>query len=515
MLVHNFLKNSVKKYPDKTAVIIGGDRFDYTRINQSSTCLANGLIAEGIKKGDRVAILLENSLEYIVSYYAVLKAGGVAVPLGTDVKPKKLQSLLVKISPGIIISSSRYERVLKSTDLSLPGLKALVMCRTKNVFESGNVRCLLFADILACQKDYLSDVFIDENDLASIIFTSGSTGVPKGVMLSHKNIVSNTASICEYQVLSHKDIHMVVLPFFYVMGKSLLNTHFAVGGTVVINNNFAYPADVVHEMIREGVTGISGVPSTYATLLYRSPLGKHRNFLTSLRFCAQAGGHMADAVKKELRDVLPEQTDIFVMYGATEASARLSYLPPENFTAKMGSIGKAIPGVTLKILDNNGREAQDGEIGEIVAAGSNIMKGYWQDPDGTKRVLTKDGYHTGDLGYRDKDGMFFVSCRNDSLLKVDGHRINPKEIEDVIMASGRVVECVIVGIPDDKRGNILLVLVVPRLPVIDHEEILRFCSRYIPRFMLPEKIINVRGLPKRANGKIDMMKCSKLADGKK
>ena len=218
-------------------------------------------------------------------------------------------------------------------------------------------------------------------------------------MLTHRNIVDNTFSICQYLHLTKNDIQMVVLPFFYVMGKSLLNTHFAVGGTVVINNQFAFPAAVIKEMITEKVTGFSGVPSTFAYLVHRSPLAANRENLTSLRYVSQAGGHMSKAVKEELRRVLPSHTEIVVMYGATEAAARLSYLEPSRFAEKMDSIGKAIPGVTLKVIKENGQEAAVGEVGELVASGSNIMQGYWRNPEATNKALANGWYHTGDQVY--------------------------------------------------------------------------------------------------------------------
>ena len=174
-------------------------------------------------------------------------------------------------------------------------------------------------------------------------------------MLSHANIVSNVHSICTYLELTEDDIQMVVLPFFYVMGKSLLNTHFAVGGTIVINNKFAFPASVIQQMAAENVTGFSGVPSTYAYLLHRSPLKKYRDKLPALRYCSQAGGHMARQIKEELPKALPEHTKIFIMYGATEAGARLTYLPPDRYHDKIDSIGKAIPNVTMSVLDKNGK----------------------------------------------------------------------------------------------------------------------------------------------------------------
>jgi len=278
----------------------------------------------------------------------------------------------------------------------------------------------------------------------------------------------------------------------------------------VINNKFAFPAAVLNEMVAEHVTGFSGVPSTYAYLLHRSPLSSYREKLVSLRYCSQAGGHMAKSVKEGLQKVLPAHTQIYIMYGATEASARLSYLPPEHFKEKMDSIGKAIPGVSLRILSPSGEEVPPGEIGELVAAGENIMLGYWRDPEGSEKVLCSGWYYTGDQAYQDEDGFFYVVGRKDDLLKVGGHRINPQEIEDVLMESGMVVEAAIIGVQDDLLGNRLIAFIAPRNGEFNEKSILEYCFERLPKFKIPGEVKIVRELPKNANGKIKRSDCLQL-----
>ena len=326
-------------------------------------------------------------------------------------------------------------------------------------------------------------------------------------MLTHRNIVDNVSSICQYLRLTDKDIQMCVLPFFYVMGKSLLNTHIAVGGTVVINNQFAFPATVLKEMIAEKVTGFSGVPSTFAYLLHRSPLASNRDKLTSLRYVSQAGGHMSKAIKEELRRILPSHTEIFIMYGATEAAARLSYLEPTCFSDKMESIGKAIPGVELMVLNDQGEVAANGEIGELVARGTNIMPGYWRRTEATKKALANGWYHTGDRAYQDNEGFFFLVGRQDDLLKVGGHRISPVEVEDVLMESGLFVEAVVIGLPDKLLGNKIAVLAVPVRNNCSENNILGYCTDRLPKYKVPSEARFAKNLPKKVSGKIDRRSC--------
>ena len=509
-LIHHFLEESAREFPNKCAMIHGESRLSYRELNEKANRIAHYLIDKGLEYGDRVVLLLENCEEYLTGYYGCLKAGGVAVPLNPDLKPDSLKERLVEISPRVIISSSRCDKILKVTDTKALNINELLIARMR--------LCLFGASDLSKITDAGNsaspELPLDENSLASIIFTSGSTGKPKGVMLTHRNIVANTHSIVEYLELRTTDIQMVVLPFFYVMGKSLLNTHIAVGGTIIINNQFAYPASVIQQMIDEKATGFSGVPATFAYLLHRSPLREARNKLNALRYCSQAGGHMASHIKEELTKVLPDPTKLFIMYGATEASARLTYVEPERLLDKIESIGIPIPDVTIRVLDENGNEVPQGETGELVAQGPNIMQGYWGDAESTAKALGPKGYHTGDLGFKDTDGYFYVVGRKDNQLKVGGHRVNPQEIEDALNATNLIIECAVVGLEDPLSGHRLVAAIVPIDNDTNANDILLKCSKILPRHKLPTEIHFGKVLPKNSNGKIDRNACKALFESR-
>lgn len=518
MLIHNFLENSAARYPDKVAVIHGDERVVYRDLNTWANSLAANLRANGIAQGDRIALLLENSIDYIIAYYATLKAGAVATPLNPGLKPDGLQSLLNNLEPSAVITNFKRERLLKAVDLTTLNLKLLITRSPKQAWTNTPYTVAVMEDCLnpTNSTNPINSInsinSISSSDLASIIYTSGSGGQPKGVMLSHANIVANTNSICQYLDISHNDTQMVVLPFFYVMGKSLLNTHIAAGGTVVINNQFAFPATVVKQMAEEKVTAFSGVPSTYAYLLHCSPLAAYRDKLPDLRYCSQAGGHMPHSLKEELQKALPDQTRLVVMYGATEASARLAYLPPEQLMRRINSIGKPIPGVMLRICDPDGNPLPDQTIGEIVGQGDNIMMGYWQDPAATAKALGPWGYRTGDLGYRDADGYYFITGRKDNQLKVGGHRINTQEIEDALAATGLVIQAAVIGVPDGLLGNRLIALVVPKTDTVAMDQVLAACTETLPRYKLPAAIMPCKTLPLNANGKVDVAQCKAIEE---
>ena len=506
-LVHHFLEESAIEYPDKVALIHDQTRATYRQINAMANRIARALTSVGVGADTRVAVILHNSIEYVASYYGVLKAGATFVSLSTDIKPDRLTPLLQEIEPVAVVSSTRFESLLSATLASSSGMQALVVSHPKMKWTRMPFSVIRLEDIAGVGDASNPGLAIDPSKLACLIYTSGSTGTPKGAMLTHRNIVHNTDSICTYLNLRPDDRQMVVLPFFYVMGKSLLNTHFAVGASVVINNTFAYTGALIRQMVDEQVTAMSGVPSTYAYLLHRSPLAASRDKLVSLRYCSQAGGHMSRQTKLELRRALPEHTLIYIMYGATEASARLSYLDPAEFDRKIDSIGKAIPGVTLRVIGENGSAMPVGQVGELTASGSNIMQGYWRDPETSARVLDHNGYHTGDLAYADDEGYFYVVGRKDNLLKVSGHRINTQEIEDVMMESSLILEVTVLGKPDQLKGNSLVAVAVPTRDNCEPSDVLKYCAARLPKYKIPDRLVLVRALPKKLTGKIDRDKC--------
>lgn len=511
MLIHHFLENAAARYPDKVGVIHDEERATYGQINAGANTIARRLSANGITKGEHVALLFENGIDFISAYYGSLKAGAVAAPLNPGLKPDNLQYLLDNLEPAAIIASSKTERLLRQVRFNEGQLKVLLIRNPKMQWLNTPFAVASLEERPTSETAPPPPLDLVPSDIACMVYTSGSTGKPKAAMLSHANICANTRSICEYLAISPADIQMVVLPFFYVMGLSLLNTHIAAGATLVINNRSIYPADMVHQMIRESVTSFSGVPSTYAYLLHRSPFKARRDMLSSLRYCSQAGGRMAPPMIQSLRQALPDHTRLFIMYGATEASARLTYLDPDFLESKTDSIGKPIPGVIIRLLDTQGREVPPMMEGELVAQGPNIMQGYWKDPSATKQVLTNHGYHTGDIGYRDSDGFLYIARRKDGLLKVFGHRVNPIEVEDFLLATHLLVEAAVIGVPDALAGTKLVALAAPKDNTCTPEMLKERCAAQLPKHQNPAEVILLRALPKNASGKIDRNKCIDLA----
>jgi len=509
-LIHHFLESSADSAPTKEAVVHGSQRFTYLDIERRANAIANWLLGCSISKGERVAVLLRNSVEYICSYYGVLKAGGVIVPLNTGLEARELGRILADCSAEIMISENHFaKRIQEIRKVRAKPWKLLVMVDDNNSRD----------DIIGEEYTKLSDVYssyskdrphihLIDQDLSSIIYTSGSTGRPKGVMLTHLNVVTNTMSIIPYLRLAAADRCMVVLPFYYVYGKSLLNTHFAVSGTVIIDSRFAYPNAVLKKIIEEKATGFAGVPSTYSILVKKSSAAS-MNF-PDLRYITQAGGHMPAEIKERLLKIFSNK-EIYIMYGATEASARLSYLEPEALPSRINAIGKPIPNVELKIFTEDGLETRCEEEGEIVARGSNIMKGYWNDDEGTKKVLKDGWYYTGDLGVKDKDGFFYVTGRRRDMIKIGIYKVSAIEIEEVLARYPGIQETAVIGVPDSILGEAARAVVVGEMNAkLDPKDMIRFCSEVLPTYKVPKDIVFTETLPKNGAGKILKNKLKEL-----
>jgi long-chain acyl-CoA synthetase len=515
-LVHVFLEDSAQTYPQKQALYASEKWHTFQDLNSTANKLAHLLRRLGLKKGERVAILIENSAEYVITYYAVLKAGGTTVALNTESTPDDVAFIAQDCGVRFLVASARFAQNMTAPPAGPDARQArgwpaslerwLVWSAPHKPVAGGLIAgALALPAVLDTESDADPGVRIIDLDVASIVYTSGSTGKPRGVVLSHLNIVSNTRSIVDYLDLTEDDRIMVVLPFYYIYGKSLLNTHFSVGGSVVIDNRFMYPNVVLQTMQHQGVTGFAGVPSTFTILLRRSNLRTQK--FSKLRYVTQAGGAMAPAIQKEVVEAFAP-AKLFVMYGATEASARLSYVSPADLPHKWGSIGKAIPNVDLFISDPTGKPLPPGEDGEVVARGSNIMSGYWNHPEETNKVLKNGLYYTGDLGKADEDGFLFIVGRSKDMIKIGGNRVGAKEIEDALYEHPAVIEAAVIGVPDDVLGE------APKAFLVVKKDQQATIARELPSFLQSRlavykipKFIEVRdSLPKNESGKIQKLK---------
>lgn len=407
------------------------------------------------------------------------------MPINPALSSNEIKYIIDSLHIKLVFTQNKFSEKIKQ--LGYENIGIYTECNECNFIDSH-------------ENNYSDDIEL-EDEVAVILFTSGSTGKPKGVMLTHYNLIYNTNSIIDYLKLTKQDRVETVLPFYYCYGTSILHTHFRVGGSLVINNKFMFPQTVVEDINKYDCTGFSGVPSTYQILLRMTDM-KNTKFPT-LRYITQAGGKLSEIFIKQLIDIL-KGVDIFIMYGQTEATARLSYLPPYLINKKMNSIGRGIKGTELLVLNSEGKRVKSGETGEVVAIGGNIMKGYFNDKEETDKVLKRGYLYTGDIAKVDDEGYIYIVSREKNIIKSGGIRISPKEIEDIILQIPQVVECVVIGVEDDILGEAVkaFVVLIENKSVIDTNYILDFCKKHLPSYKTPRHIEFLKALPKNSSGKV-------------
>jgi long-chain acyl-CoA synthetase len=435
-----------------------------------------------IGTGNECLLLSENNLFFIVAYLAIIKSGNTALLVEIRITDSQLAAIYNQCTIRISFIQKKFQSKVAGKDSIL----------TEDVLTG------LFP------MHPFASMPVKDDDVAVVIFTSGSTGAKKGVMLTHRNLYANTQSIVQYLELTPDDRICATLPLFYCYGASLLHTHLRVGGSILLSNNI-FLGGVIRDINTHHCTGFAGVPSTYQILATRTPFLKEK--LPSLRYMQQAGGQLPNKYIRLIAEAFPEKK-FFVMYGATEATARLSYLPPDKVLVKLGSIGKGIPGVVLTVISEQGKPVQPGEIGEITASGDNIMKGYYGDPEGTDEVIKNGKLRTGDLATVDDEGYIFIHGRAKNIIKSGGYRISPNEIEEFIGSLDGVLGCVVVGLRDEIMGEAVVAIIqqTGTLPEPSLKEaILNRCRQQLPSYKVPARIFAVREFPLNASEKVDKL----------
>lgn len=482
----NFATALLSHGRDDAPAIVAGDRtLTYAGLRTLVDALALHLSRGGIAPGDRVGVLAENGPFAIAGYLAAVRAGGVAVPLAPSYSAAHLVRQLDCVEARFaLIDAALRDRF--PFDL-VPTLERVLVGPDS-------------IDPITRTPSRPAGAAPDAEGLAAIMFTSGSTGDPRGVMVTHENLLANTGAIISSIGLDDRDRTLLVLPWYYCFGASVIQTHLFAGGAVAIGTRLSYPEVVLDQVEASRATGLYGVPSTFQILLRRGSLATRR--LPSLRYVAQAGGRLPEPFLRELLAIDPP-LDVHVMYGQTEATARLACLPPALLGDKLGSIGRAIPGTTLHVLREDGTPAAQGEVGEIVAEGPGVTRGYFRDPEATARYFRGGRLHTGDLAVADADGCLYIRGRERDLIKAGGIRVSPAEIEEVLAALPDVLECAVAATPDDLFGEAIVSYVVAR-PGSDltPAAILAHCRAHLPIAKVPRHVHLRESLPRTASGKI-------------
>jgi amino acid adenylation domain-containing protein len=512
-----FLEHSFAEHPDKTALVCGAARLSYRDLEQQSNQVAHALIDLGVARGDRVAICLDNSVEAVVSVFAVLKAGGVFVMINPTTKADKLIFVLNDSESRVLVTGVRKLDELASHPAPPVHLASVVAVGpAAKPSDLGATRVTPLASLMNGQPQRFAPPAkrCIDIDLAALIYTSGSTGMPKGVMLTHQNMVVAATSITTYLENRAEDVILNVLPLSFDYGLYQVLMAAKVGGTVVLEKSFAYPHAVMQRLVSEGVTGFPIVP-TISAILLQLDLADYR--CPSLRYITNTGAALPTEHIARLRQAFPD-VRLYSMFGLTECK-RVSYLPPDELDKRPTSVGKAMPNVEVYIVDELGRRLPPGEVGELVVRGANVMRGYWKLPQETDQVLRPGPVpgervlHTGDLFRMDDEGYLYWSGRRDDIIKSRGEKVSPKEVENVLYSLPGVGMAAVIGVPDPVLGQAVKAVISPRVGWrLTEEEVLRHCARHLEDHMVP-KVVELRDqLPQTPTGKIDKRQLAHAED---
>jgi amino acid adenylation domain-containing protein len=504
--LHDYLHDSARRTPGKVALVAQGARVTYGELEVLSNALANTLVSRGVQRGDRVVVFADNSVEAVVAFWATLKANAVVSPINPLTKAEKLSYCLNDSRAAAMISDGHLAPVFAGPAARSQWLKTIVCSGAIDPALTRGLPVLPWSQALEeGAADAPPPRLGLDVDLASIIYTSGSTGDPKGVMLTHRNMLTAATSISTYLELTSDEVILNVLPLAFDYGLYQLIMAVRMGARLVLERSFSFPVKVLEKVVEERVTGFPGVPTLFSMLAELKTLRDYD--FSRVRFVTNTAAALPVKHITMLQEIFPAAR-IYSMYGLTECK-RCSYLPPKELKRKPSSVGVAIPNTELWIVDEHDNRLGPDKVGQLVVSGATVMLGYWDKPEETAKRLRpgplpgQKVLYTGDLCRFDDEGHLYFVGRMDDIIKSRGEKVAPKEVESALMNVAGVKEAAVIGLPDDLLGQAVKAFVVLEHGVTRTEKELQFeCRKRLEAFMVPKQIVFVAELPKTTNGKI-------------
>ncbi|MFC7049346.1 acyl-CoA ligase (AMP-forming), exosortase A system-associated [Emcibacter nanhaiensis] len=508
----DFVRKQSISRPDHTAIVFKAEEVSYGEFARLNGVFGAALMAAGMAKNDRVAVFLPKQIETVVTVFGASEAGGVFVPVNPTLKARQVAYILNDCNVRYLVTSADRLAGLAEELQDCSDLKQVILVgKIPDSLPELDVGIGSWEDFMATGegRECVGHPVIDA-DMAAILYTSGSTGMPKGVIVSHRNLIVGAESVSTYLKNTPEDKILSVLPLSFDAGFSQLTTAFRVGATVVLMN-YLLPRDVIRQAAKHSVTGITCVPPLWIQLV---DMDWPPETVDNIRYIATTGGRMPVHVTKSFRQKLPK-TDIYLMYGLTEAF-RSTYLPPEEVDRIPDSMGKAIPNAEIMVVREDGTPCDPGEPGELVHRGALVALGYWNDPERTAErfkpapgqpegiPMPEIAVWSGDTVKKDEDGFLYFVGRRDEMIKTSGYRTSPTELEETIYASGLIGEIAAIGVEHEQLGQAIWIVATGKEGAkLDEDAVLAYCRAELPSYMVPHKIIEWTSLPRNPNGKID------------
>lgn len=509
-LVHELPAAAIRHTPTAPALKYGTETVSYGELGRQLDTVAAAFAGLGLARTERIAVFLEKRIETVVTMFGAAAAGCVFVPVNPLLRGRQVAHILNDCNVRVLVTSAPRLAALGDALEACHDLHTVVLVDASTRSRHGRLDVLPWVAFLEHAKAAARPHRVIDSDMAAILYTSGSTGLPKGVVLSHRNIVAGARSVAQYLENTAEDRILSLLPLSFDAGFHQLTTAFHVGALCVLMN-YLLPQDAVRVAGEERITGIGGVPPLWSQL---AAVSWPREAAQSVRYFSNTGGHMPRATLDKLRAIMPGAAP-YLMYGLTE-SFRSTYLPPSEVDRRPDSIGKAIPNVEIVVVREDGTLCGPNEPGELVHRGPLVSMGYWNDrertaerfkpapsrPDGL--MLPEPAVWSGDTVRMDEDGFLYFVGRRDEMIKTSGYRVSPTEVEEVIYQSGLVGEAVALGVPHAELGQCIVIAATPPAGrPLDAKAILDACRKQLPAYMVPQRVIERASLPRNPNGKFD------------
>lgn len=501
MILTDLCRRNAIRFPDKTAVIFEDIRYTFKEFQERTNRMAHALLKLGVKKGDRVAVLMNNSHRYMELYFSIPKCGAIITPLNYRLAGRELSWILNNAEANTLIVEEGYIQTIDPIESELKTVNNIV-CIGK-----GKPEMLDYEEIIADASPDEPEVDIHEGDVMSIFYTSGTTGNPKGAMLTHRNILSNCQAICIENRVRFGDTFFIVSPMYHTITPACMYAHMYRGNTNVVVDQFD-PKLVLETIEREKVTHLFLVPSMIIFTLEYPDVGKYD--LSSLRFLLYGGSPMPADRIKQCKDVFG--CDLIQGFGMTEIGpCYVSVLSPEdhrkfafeNNEEKLTSVGLNHSNTEMKIVDDDDNPVPVGTVGEICVRGQNVMKGYWKMPRETEEALKDGWFHTGDLGKMDDEGYLYVMDRKKDMIISGGENIYSAEVENVLSSHPAVLEVAVIGVPDKQWGEAVKAIVALREGMnATEQELIEYCKENLASYKKPKTVDFMEALPRNVMGKV-------------
>ncbi len=494
MDIGSCLARNARRHPDKWAVTCEGRTYTYGEFNREVNRLANGLMALGIEKGQKVALMMKNSDHFAVSFFAAAKLGAVLVPLNFRLTCAEIRYILDHSDSVSVICDEEYSKLVEEARTQVPTVQQVIVVGTPTV--PGH---LAFQEVFS-PSDQEPDVVVHERDDLEILYTSGTTGRPKGALFDHHRIMQVGIKMMAVLGLNVRDRLLHLAPLFHSAQLNLLLLPgFFLGNSQVIHRDF-HPIDTLKAIQEHKITLFFGVPTMYAFLL-QVP-GAERFDLSSVTRCAYGAAPMAPEIIRRSMQLFG--TDQFYnLCGLTEGGPGGICLTPEAHQTKLGASGTSMFHTEARVVDDSGQDVPPGNIGELILRGETVMKEYYKNPQATAEAMRGGWLHTGDLAVIDDDGYITLVDRKKDMIISGGENVYSVEVEQILYAHPQVLEAAVIGLPHEVWGEVVTAVIVPKPgQVIDPEELQTFCRQFLAGYKIPRMVLFVEQLPRNASGKI-------------